>query len=155
MLVSVVRRWHKTLLLVPAVVSILGGCKSERRPVDAWYVLDMRNSHWTLVHTDHTRHQQFRYVVMCDWYQWGDHELVPRDCDLPVGKILVWNGLPDKPSNFVDIWVSGGDHLFITEGDGADRVSQGFTIQIASTEVLDPKLPPAPRPRTLADIWKK
>ncbi len=149
------RRWLKTLPLVPAAVSILWGCKSGRPTVDAWYVLDMRNSHWTLVHTDHTRNQQIRYVVRCNWYQWGDRETVPGDCDLPVGKILVWNGLPDKPSNFVDIWIAGGDYLFITEGSGGDRVSQGFTIQSASTEVLDPKLPPAPRPRTLADMGKK
>jgi len=150
-----VRHWYKTLPLVAALVSIFSGCKSRQPPVDAWYVLEMRDSHWTLVHTDHTRHQQFRYVVTCDWYQWGDRETVPGDCDLPVGKILVWNGLPDKPSNFVDIWISGGDYLFITEGSGGDRVSQSFSIQSASTEVLDLNLPPAPRPHTLADTWKK
>jgi hypothetical protein len=89
---SAVRCWYKTLPLVfPLVVGILGGCKSGQ-PVDAWYVLEMRDSRWTLVHTDHTRHQQTRYVVTCDWYQSGDHEAVPGDCDLPVGRVLVWNG---------------------------------------------------------------
>jgi hypothetical protein len=55
----------------------------------------------------------------------------------------------------VDIDVSLADHRFITEGSGNDRVSQSFAIQSASTEVLDPNLPPATRPRTLADMWKK
>jgi len=108
-----------------------------------------------LVHKDHTHHQQIRYVVTCEWYEWADHETVPGDFNLPVGKILVWNGLPDKPSNFVDIDISGGDTLFITEGDGSDRVSQSFRIQSATTEVLNPNLPPATHPRTLADTWKK
>lgn len=150
-----VRHWYKTLPLIPVMVSILGGCKSEQPSVDAWYVLDMRDSHWTVVHTDHTRQQQIRYAVTCDWYQWGNHEVVSGDCDLPVGKMFVWNGLPDKPSNFLDIWVSGGDHLFITEGSGGDRVSQSFTIHSATTEHLDPNLPRATPPRTLADTWKK
>lgn len=152
---SPMRYWYKALSLIPAMVSFLGGCKSDQPPVDAWYVLDMRDSHWTVVHTDHTRHQQIRYSVTCDWYQWGNHEAVQGDCNLPVGKILVWNGLPDKPSNFVDVWVGGGDHLFITEGEAGDRVSQGFAIHSANTEALDLNLPPATRARTLADTWKK
>jgi hypothetical protein len=150
-----VNRWPITIGPVLVVAIILVACRSERPPVDAWYVLDMHNSHWTLVHTDHTRHQQIRYVVTCNWYKWGDHEGVSGGCDLPVGKTLVWNGLPDVPSNFVDIWIGGGDYLFITEGDGGDRVSQSFTVQSVSTDPLDPKLPSAPRPRTLADTWKK
>jgi hypothetical protein len=150
-----VRCLSKTLLAFIVLVGALDGCKTKEPPVDAWYVVDMHNSQWTVIHTDHSKHQQFRYVVTCNWYQWGDRESVPGDCDLPVGKILVWNGLPDKPSNFVDVWISGGDTLFITEGNGNDRVSQSFKIQSASTEVLDPNLPRATPPRTLADTWKK
>ena len=111
----------------------------------------MNKSRWTLIHTDHTKKQQLRYVVRCDWYKWGDHETVSGDCNLPVGKVLVWNGMPAKPEDFVDIWVSDGDYLFVTEGSGKDRTSQGFSIESAATEILDTQLPVASRPQTIAE----
>lgn len=67
---------------------------------------------------------------------------------------MVWNGLPDKPANFLDIWVLGND-LFITVGNGDDRISQSFTILSATTEVLDTHLPPATRPHRLNDTGAK
>jgi hypothetical protein len=109
------RCWNKLVSLVPVMVSMLAGCQTQRAARGCVYVVDMRDSRWTLVHTDHTRHQQVRYVVTCNWYKWAEHEKVPGDCNLPVGKILVWNGMPDEPSNFVDI-DGVGDILFITEG---------------------------------------
>ncbi len=148
------RRPHIKFLLLAALISVFAGCKPKEAPVDAWYVVERRDSRWTLIHTDHTNRRQLRYVVTCGWYQWGNHQSVPGGCDLPVGRILVWNGLPDKQANFVDIWILA-DNLFITEGDGDDRVSQGFIIQTSRTEPIDPHLPTATRPRTLADTMKQ
>jgi len=74
-----------------------------------------------------------RLTVICASFKWGDHESVlgADACHLQVGRLIVPNPLP-KDGNlqaFVDVFEMPGNALSITEGTGADRVTQQFDIK--------------------------
>jgi len=78
-----------------------------------------------------------KITTVCDSYQAGDHHAVigPQSCDLVVGQRIIPNTLrPRSPDEeFVDVWQLA-DTLFITRGDGSNRVQQQFSIK--SAEVI-------------------
>jgi hypothetical protein len=73
-----------------------------------------------------------RITVVCSFYKWGDHEAVegPDACHLQVGRMMIPNPFPpaEKGQEFLDIFEMPTETLAITEGEGADRVQQQFTI---------------------------
>jgi hypothetical protein len=129
-------------------IGFLAGCRPKATAVDAWYVVGRHGDRWSIIKTEHAISRQIRYAITCDWSRQGNTQ-IHGGCDLAVGTVLVQNGLPEDPADFVDIWISG-DRLSVTRGDGEQQTSEGFTIQSAETERIDPQLPQAKHPRTLA-----
>jgi hypothetical protein len=127
------------ILKTPVLVTVLAlslGCTKKKPEVEGYRVAnyDTSTGQWTII-----RNGRFdgRYVVkritaVCDYIKRGNGERVagPNACDLRVGRVMVPNTLPGegKKEDFLDILEIGPDTLFITEGDGPDRVDQGFTI---------------------------
>jgi hypothetical protein len=93
---------------------------------------DSSTGQYTLVRVDNTTNKRIEYVLVCNFYKWGNHERVdgPHSCDLSVGQILIPNPLPKNSSEFVDIWQLG-ETFFIMVGSDSNRVQQQFTIKSA------------------------
>ena len=72
---------------------------SER---DSWSVAAYSSGpdRWTLIHSDRSKHRQFRYIISCDHSNWGNEES-SGGCNLPVGTTLI----PDSLFGPVtDVW---------------------------------------------------
>lgn len=103
---------------------------------------DSGTGEWVIIRsgTFDGKYQKKRLITVCDFYKWGDHEMVtgPHACDLRVGELIVSNHPnPDaqgKYPGFVDIWEMSAERLSITRGDGPDQAHQQFVI--LKSEVL-------------------
>lgn len=73
-----------------------------------------------------------RMTVVCDFYKWGDRERVsgPDACSLTVGGLMMPRYMSDDKNNAKTVlyMFEDPDYLSIVEGDGDDRVAQGFRI---------------------------
>jgi hypothetical protein len=125
------------VLAVTALV-LAAGCTRKRQPEPEGYRIVSYDStgKWVIIRTG-TFDGKFlkkRLTVQCDFYKWGDHEMVkgPQACNLEVGRLMVSkHPQQDSQGRFpgsLDIWEMSSDRLAITEGDGPDRVSQQFVI---------------------------
>lgn len=110
------------------------GCNKKDEPPMLYEVTGFESSsgQYTLVRVDNTSHKRVQFVLICNFYKWGNKTPVdgPHSCDLSVGQILVPNPLPKNPRKFLDIWQLG-DTFFITSDSDTNRVEQQFTIKSA------------------------
>ena len=119
--------------LLLAVLLFSCGCK-KKPEIEGYRVVgyDGASSRYTIIRngTFDGKYIVKRLAVRCNFYKWADHEAVsgPTACNLRVGQMLVWNGVPKDPRDFLDIWEMPPDTLVITQGDGPDQVQQQFTI---------------------------
>lgn len=56
---------------------------------------------WTVIRTDHKKHNQFRYILSCDYSTWRNEQPNHNDCNLPVGATMIPDALF---SPVLDIW---------------------------------------------------
>lgn len=110
-------------------------CTKKQEPAGYRVVsYDAATHQWTILRTGtfDGKYLTKRLTVICSSYTWGDHESVtgPEACHLQVGRMIIPNPLPPegKRQEFVDVYEMPDEILSITEGDGADRVMQLFTI---------------------------
>jgi hypothetical protein len=91
---------------------------------------------WVIHHVVNAGHTRVKITALCQSYKWADKPAVegPDSCDLIVGQTLVPNRLRMRPGEFLDIWQLGEQTLFMRRGEGADVVSQQFSI--VSAKVL-------------------
>jgi len=126
-------RW---ILAIAAL--LLFGCTSKHSNVSpvTYRVtgFDSAQNTWVVDQVDNVAKTQTRYVLVCDFYQWGKHKPAsgPTQCDLTVGEQIVPNPLQQRPGEFVDVWPRQ-DKLSITSGKGGDQVIEQFTIKSATT----------------------
>ena len=75
--------------------------------------------------------------LICSYYKWANRQEVrgATACALAVGQVIVPKVMPDKPEEFVDVYAQN-DFLTITQGEGQDRVMQGFAVLSATLEPL-------------------
>ena len=126
----------KICLIALATILLVGCAKTESKSQTFYEVVSHNaDSDWILDRVD-SRQSHVRFTMKCDFYKWSSKSPVtgPDACDLPVGQKLGPNPLPDNPEEFLDIWQSG-DTIFITSGQGTDRVEQQFTVK--SSQVLE------------------
>ena len=125
------------ICLIASVMILLIGCAKTESKSPTFYevVAHKADSDWILDRVDGGQ-SHVRFTMKCDFYKWSSKTPVtgPDACDLPVGQKLVPNPLPNSPEEFPDIWQSG-DTMFITSGQGTDRVEQQFTVK--SSQVLE------------------
>lgn len=125
------------LFLVTVLVLFVGCTKPEP---EGYRVVgfDAANHEWTIVRngTFDGKYLTKRITAVCSLYKWGDHEAVtgPDACHLVVGQMMIPNPLRTRPGEFLDVAEMPGEVLSITEGDGADRTLQLFSIR--KNEVL-------------------
>ncbi|MBN8924372.1 MAG: hypothetical protein J0I96_14945 [Rhodanobacter sp.] len=124
-------RWALILFLL-----FLVGC-SFRQPdvpsvVYAVVENDSSSNTWVVDAIDRVEKKRIRYVHVCDFYRWGNHEAVagPTACDLSVGDEIAPNPFQRRPGGFLDVWPRGNT-LSITRGQGDDRVVEQFSIKSA------------------------
>ena len=93
---------------------------------------DTSSNVWVVDAIDHVAKKRVRYFLVCDFYHWGNREIVkgPTACDLSVGEEIAPNPFQTRPGGFLDIWVRQGI-LSITKGTGSEQVVEQFTIQSA------------------------
>jgi hypothetical protein len=121
------------MLLAFVMVSL--GC-TKKPEVEGYRVVsyDAATHQWVILRngTFEGKYLTKRITVVCSFYKWGDHEAVtgPEACHLQVGRMMIPNPLPrpEKGNEFLDIFEMPTETLAITEGKGADRVEQQFTI---------------------------
>jgi hypothetical protein len=95
---------------------------------------DARTHQWTILRTGtfDGKYLRKRLTVVCSLFKWGDRESVtgPEACHLQVGRMIIPNPLPpaEKRQEFLDVFEMPDETLSITEGVGADRVTQQFII---------------------------
>ena len=100
---------------------LLFGCTSKHSNVSpvTYRVtgFDSAQNTWVVDQVDNVAKTQTRYLLVCDFYQWGKHKPAsdPTQCDLTVGEQIVPNPLQQRPSEFVDVWPRQ-DKLSITSG---------------------------------------
>ena len=122
--------------LVLVTLLVVTFCCTKRPDPEGYRVVayDARTHEWTILRTGtfDGKYLRKRLTVVCSWYKWGDHERVdgPEACDLQVGRLIIPNPFPppEKHREFLDVFETSADTLSITEGVGADRVMQQFTI---------------------------
>ena len=124
------------LALVLAVSLASAGCKNKPEPEGYRVVgFDRQTMQWTIIRngTFDGKYLKKRLIAVCDLYQWGNHEMVtgPDACDLRVGELIVLNPFPPEGQRgkFVDIWEMGSERLFISKGDGLNKVNEQFIIK--------------------------
>jgi hypothetical protein len=118
-----------------AILTSLLGCAKKPEP-EGYRVLsyDAATHQWIILRTGtfDGKYMTKRLTVVCSFYKWGDHEMVtgPEACHLQVGRMIIPNPLPPagKHQDFLDVFEMPSEVLSITEGVGADRVMQQFTI---------------------------
>ena len=123
----------KTIVL-PLLFTWSLGC--TKQPEAGYRVVsyDAASHQWVILRTGtfDGKYLTKRLRVVCSLYKWGEHEAVtgPEACHLQVGRMMLPNPLPPpgKRNEFLDIFEMPNETLSITEGDGADRVMQQFTI---------------------------
>jgi hypothetical protein len=114
----------------------LVGCASKQAnapPVLYSVVSNEASSNvWVVDAIDHVAKKRIRYFLVCDFYQWGNHEAVkdPTACDLSVGEEIAPNPLQTRPGDFLDVWARQ-DTLSITKGTGSEQVVEQFIIRSA------------------------
>ena len=124
----------KTPVLV-ALLTLSLGCTKKPEP-EGYRVVsyDAATHQWTILRngTFDGKYLTKRIMAVCTLYKWGDHEAVtgPDACHLRVGQMMIPHPLPPdgKRDELLDIFEMPDETLSITEGDGADRVVQQFTI---------------------------
>jgi hypothetical protein len=117
---------------------VLCGCRKGETKPDIWKVVSLdEQHHFTLIHTNYADREQTRYTLICSYYKWGSHELMkgPTACALNVGRVIVPKVAPDKREESVDVFPTH-DYVTITEGEGEDKIMQGFDILSTSVEPL-------------------
>ena len=118
------------------VLALSFGCTKKKPEVEGYRVVsyDAATGRWVIIRngTFDGKYLTKRITAVCDFYKWGDHEAVfgPQACDLQVGQMMVPNPFPGegKRKDFLDIYERSADNLYITRGDGPDRVHQQLTI---------------------------
>jgi hypothetical protein len=123
-------------LALAAVCALSVGCTKEKPEVEGYRIVgyDAAVGQWTILRngTFDGKYLVKRITAVCDYLKRGNGERVtgPNACELRVGRLMVPNTSPGKgkKEDFLDIFEIGSDTLFVTEGDGPDRVDQGFNI---------------------------
>ena len=109
-------------------------CTRKQEPAEFYQIVSHEASsvEWAIIHVNNEKHNRVQIRAVCDFYKLGDNKPVEGSdsCDLMVGQDLVPNRFMTHPGEFLDIWQLG-DKLFITRGEGANRVHQQFSIQSA------------------------
>jgi hypothetical protein len=121
------------VLLVLLVLSL--GCTKKPSP-DGYRVLsyEATTHQWVILRTGtfDGKYLTKRLIIVCSLYKWGDHEPVtgPDACHLQVGRLIIPNPMPatGKHSDFLEVSEMPDEILSIVEGEGAERVSQQFSI---------------------------
>jgi len=96
---------------------------------------DAASHQWTILRngTWDGKYMEKRMTVVCDFYKWGNREMVrgPDACNLQVGNMVIPNPFPaeGRRQEFIDV-TEDGDVLAIASGApfGDDRVAQQFKI---------------------------
>lgn len=123
-------------IVLVALLALSAGCKKQPEPGEGYRVVnyDAKTHEWTIIRngTFDGKYLTKRITAVCSSYRWGNHESVqgPDACHLLVGRTMISNPLPppEKRSDFLDVDEMSSETLSITEGVGADRVMQLFTI---------------------------
>ncbi len=119
-----------------ALFILLSACETREQPKKPPAELYEVQSHeassgdWIILRVNNDEHTKVQITAQCDFYKWVEHEPVkgPNSCDLVVGQRLIQNGMKTRPGEFLDVWQTG-DTLFITRGEGAERVHQQFSVR--------------------------
>jgi hypothetical protein len=120
-------------------IALLLCCSKPNPKVEGYRVVsyDSRTGQWTILRsgTFSGEYRVKRMTVVCDFYKWGEHEPVNgKDaCNLHIGRLMATTTGKD----FLDIYEMSPERLAITEGYGADRVSQQFVV--LKQELLETK----------------
>ena len=118
-----------------AICMVFLGC-TKKPEAEGYRVIsyDAATHQWVILRngTFDGKYLTKRITVVCSFYKWGDHEAVegPDACHLQVGRTMIpnsWSPL-EKSEKYLDIFEMPSETLAITEGEGADRVQQQFTI---------------------------
>jgi len=131
--------FDKRATITAALLGLLisTGCKKQQQPErDGYRVVgyDGATHQWTIMRNGvfDGKYLRKRLTVICNFYQWGDHEASDGEkaCHLQVGELIVPNPFPGKGNEqqFVDVDEMPDEVLSIVEGSGADRVNQQFRI---------------------------
>jgi hypothetical protein len=130
--------WSKKMKVPAALLALfLFFVSCTKRPGPEGYrviAYDAATRQWTILRTGtfDGKYLTKRLIVVCASYTWGDHESItgPEACHLQVGRMIIPNPLPPggKRQEFLDVYEMPSETLSVTEGDGADRVMQQFTI---------------------------
>ena len=120
--------------VVPFLLLFVLACTARQEPTEYYQVLSHQatSGEWTFIRVNNEEHTRVQITATCDFYKSGENEPVegPKSCNLFVGQTLVPNRLGTRPGEFLDVWQLG-DTLFITRGQGSNRVHQQFTVRSA------------------------
>jgi hypothetical protein len=124
----------KSIMATLLGLLISTGCRKPEQEGYRVTAYDGATYQWTIMRNGNFngKYLRKRLIVLCDSYQWGQHESLSGEdaCHLQVGELIVPNPIPGegKEQEFVDVYEMPQEMLSITEGHGDDRVSQRFKI---------------------------
>ena len=126
-------KWLRLFILV-IVAIINSGCTDK--PVEGYRIMsvDSATGQWVILRngTFDGKYLTKRMTVVCQYYKWGNREKVtgPTACSLRVGSLMIPRYAKDEKGNGKTVlyMFEDPDYLSIIEGDGDERIMQGFRI---------------------------
>lgn len=123
----------KRVATLSLLVLLLVNCSRQEAPAESYYVVshDAASGEWVIIGGTGDDPNRVQITMTCDFSERGTSAeplTAPNSCALVVGETLVPNRFPTTREDFLDIR-QGGDKVFITRGDGAERVHQQFSVR--------------------------